>query len=343
MALLARRLIWRFAIAGGAATGIWHEGQLVDAAGVPLSGLDEAIAVTLWHPLASPPEAVLRWRVWLEENGVVQPFKQAHREVYLLTDPERTTRLYSNRFAAHLLEHYPLHALCRERGWAYTLPRFNHDTRPPARALPGGGRAEFWVEVAGDGDRSDTGVPLYVATDQVRFYRPDGEPQPLAEVDPLLFSEVMRDVDLFVGVAGIGMDPNRADPGLPRAHEAQWQRQAFGELSAAALTRKDLLARLLPRFKIASRCSLEGRFLRVQGDLRGYRIHLGSGNILMEPNDQYLCIVPDRRGAPAETNRVFLPFEGDPTLSLILSKAFLLAEDTQIADPTIADQLRGAT
>ena len=48
----------------------------------------------------------------------------------------------------------------------------------------------------------------------------------------------------------------------------------------------------------------------VRGDLRTYKIHLGSGNILMEPNDQYLCIVPaQRRGA--DRRRVFLPFEGD--------------------------------
>ena len=36
---------------------------------------------------------------------------------------------------------------------------------------------------------------------------------------------------------------------------------------------------------------LEDRYLRVRGDLRTYRIHLGSGNILTSPNDQYLCIV----------------------------------------------------
>jgi hypothetical protein len=37
-----------------------------------------------------------------------------------------------------------------------------------------------------------------------------------------------------------------------------------------------------------------GRFLRVHGRLRTYRIHLGSGNILMEPDDAYLCVVPAR-------------------------------------------------
>jgi hypothetical protein len=102
-----------------------------------------------------------------------------------------------------------------------------------------------------------------------------------------------------------------------------------------------VLERLLPRLKIAGRCSLEGRFLVVRGELRTYKIHLGSSNILMEPNDQYLCIVPDRASAArGDSGPLFLPFEGDRTLSLILSKAFLLAEDTKIKDPTIVSQIR---
>ena len=39
---------------------------------------------------------------------------------------------------------------------------------------------------------------------------------------------------------------------------------------------------------------------------------------------------------------LFLPFEGDSTLSIILSKAFLLAEDQKIKDPTITRQIGGA-
>ena len=53
-----------------------------------------------------------------------------------------------------------------------------------------------------------------------------------------------------------------------------------------------------PGLRIADRVELTDRFLRVRGDLRTYKIHLGSGNILMEPNDAYLCIVPGHgRGA----------------------------------------------
>jgi hypothetical protein len=38
---------------------------------------------------------------------------------------------------------------------------------------------------------------------------------------------------------------------------------------------------------------------------------------------------------------VTLPFEGDSTLSSILGKAFLLAEDHRITDPAIVRQVRG--
>jgi hypothetical protein len=48
---------------------------------------------------------------------------------------------------------------------------------------------------------------VHVVTDQVRFVRPgDAEPLALTEVPPLVFSELMRDVDLFVGVTSVGND-----------------------------------------------------------------------------------------------------------------------------------------
>ncbi|MEU2055268.1 DUF7737 domain-containing protein [Streptomyces bungoensis] len=62
-------------------------------------------------------------------------------------------------------------------------------------------------------------------------------------------------------------------------------------------------------------------------------------NILMEPDGAYLCVVPARRPGQGQ---VFLPFE-DERLSLILSKAFLLAADAGITDESIRVQIeRGA-
>ena len=157
----------------------------------------------------------------------------------------------------------------------------------------------------------------------------------------MVFSEIMRDVDLFVGVASVGNDPNWSDGGPGGRHVDYWQRFSFGTLSATAQTRKAVLERVVPRLKIAGRCEFTEKFLVVRGDLRTYKIHLGSGNILMEPNDQYLCIVPKQAASAGPGDRVFLPFEGDNVLSVILSKALMLAEDRKIKDPTITSQIGG--
>lgn len=364
---LARRLIWRFAGAGEPRAGIWHAGQLVGADGQPLAGLSDTSTVSLWHPLDSTTEEVLAWRAWLLNHEVQQPFKQAHREIYLLTDAERTTRVYSNRFAAHIIRQHQFNALCAARGWKNQL-RLMVDglCTPPHKLLPQWGlRAEYWVEGVGDQfgqDTNETGTFLYLATDQVRFYPidtaqnyahasgggydrlwygqgPQREPVPIEQIPPLVLSEVLRDVDLFVGVASVGNDPAWLDGGRQAGHQDYWQSYAFGDLSESAKTRRAVLEQLIPRLKIAPRCELSERFLHVRGDIRSYKIHLGSGNILMEPNDHYLCIVP-ARGATAGAERTrFVPFEGDGTLALIISKALLLAEDTKITDPTIIRQL----
>jgi hypothetical protein len=105
-----------------------------------------------------------------------------------------------------------------------------------------------------------------------------------------------------------------------------------------ARTRRDALARILPGLAIGDRCNLGDRWLEVRGDLRTYRIHLGTGNATMEPAGTYLPIVP--KEGQGFAGRVFLPFNDDPMLSLILSKAFLLANDAAITDKSIAKQIR---
>ena len=336
---LARRLIWHCRDGERAATGIPLDGRLVDALGQPLDWVGPGCELRLWHPLGFPVETVLGWRRFLEERQVRQPFKQAHRELYLLTDAEVETATHSNRFAAHILKQHQFHALCQQRGWRSQL-RGGFDQgydRGPTLDLPQAGlQAQFWVEGLMD-DLAGSGICLYVATDQVRFYTAGGTGVPLSEVPALVFSEVLRDVDLFVGVCSIGSDPNWRPHGDQPAYADYWQRYAFGALSVSAENRREILGRLVPRLKIAGRCELQERYLRVQGKRRAYKIHLGSGNILMEPNDQYLCIVPARTAEPAN---VFLPFDGDPVLAVILSKAFLLADDDQITDPTILSQIR---
>ena len=371
IASLTRTLIWQFEHEGKLSDGLYFEGKLVDVDGGTLDWLTDEATVRPWHPVHYDASEVLAWREFLERGQITQPFKQAHREVYLLTDAERNTGVYSNRFAAHILKQHQFNSLCAARGWKNQLRLMVDDDYTPAMLeLPQWNlRAEFWVEGIGSEygvDTNETGTYLYLTTDQVRFYPLDAsknyahaggggysagydwrtrqhrhtEPLALEDISPLAFSEVMRDVDLFVGVASVANDPTWYDGGPEGRHIDYWQSYSFGELSASAKTRKEMLEKLIPRLKIADRCEVMRRFLKIKGDVRTYKIHLGSGNILMEPNDQYLCIVPSRGMAARGRDKVFLPFEGDKVLSIILSKAFMLADDTKITDPTIISQIK---
>lgn len=341
---LAARLIWSVEDAGQTTLAGCAGDALVDVDGTVVVPSPNA-ALRLWHPIDSSAGTVRAWRDWLAARAITQPFKQAHREIYVLTDAERETGIYSNRFAAHVLRQHQFQALCQQRGWVYALQGEWDSHNTPCIELPEHAcRVELWVDPAGrdEGFVSSSGVYLYVATDQVRFTALEpAEPIALADVAPVVFSELMRDVDLFVGVCSVGNDPNWADGG-PDGHYAEyWTKFAFGDLSETAKTRRQVLEGLLPKLKIADRLSLEERFLSVRGELRSYRIHLGSGNILMTPNDRYLCIVPGR-GADTSRGQVMLPFEGDGLLSIVLSKAFMLAADKQIKDPAIVSQIRSA-
>jgi hypothetical protein len=206
-------------------------------------------------------------------------------------------------------------------------------------------RAEFYHDAVEDQDgRFDAagGAVEFCRTDQVRFYplaARGGDPIPLRDIPPIVFSETMRDVDLFVSVTSVAADVNWRDAGRDRMgrFEDYWQAVGFGDLDQTAESRREVLAWMIPQLAISDRLTLDDRHLRVRGDLRNYKIHLGSGNILMEPNDQYLCIVPAR--GQAANARVFLPFDDDHRLSVILSKAQLLASDREITDATIMRQI----
>ena len=263
---VARRLIWRFrdrerrSMLSGC-------DQLVDATICPVEFGENAM-VSAWHPILCDVDRVALAKL-LEHHEVTQPFKQAHREVYLLTDAERTTRVYSNRFAAHVLRQHQFNALAIARGWQNTLRLAVDSTYPPAMLLlPHWGlRAEFWIEGASGADRPDineAGTYVHITTDQVRFYPIDAAensaqagrgaysvtynwqlrhfndasaPLSLEQLPTLVFSEVMRDIDLFVGVASIGNDPLWEDGGSDQRYRVYWREYSFGELSLRQPTR----------------------------------------------------------------------------------------------------------
>ncbi len=338
---ISRKMILEFRRGSKSISGIYSDKGFVDRKGKIIKGINPKTEVTFWHPVFKKASEVQEWQDYIERQEIRQPIKQAHREIYRLTNAERSTGFYSNRMAAHILRQHQFNSLGRNRGWRYSMMG-NFDNRESdaiSFELPAANiKAEYWVTEVDNTDHMDPNYLWhFISTDQIRFTNLRSmQAMNLEEVPVLVFSELMRDIDLLVAVSSIGNDPNWQDRGGITEHQDYWQSFSFGELSSTARTRKKILQNLIPKLRIAEKCKIVGRFLVVKGKARIYKIHLGSTNILMEPNNEYLCIVSDQSKKSPD---VFLPFDGDAQLSLILSKAFLLANDDKITDKTILSQI----
>jgi hypothetical protein len=273
-----------------------------------LDQVDTAGPVTAVHPFLLYERNLLGgWQAEVVRRRLRQPVKQAFRELYLLTPAERAASDASRRFAGHRVHGKVAAQLLSGRGWSTHREYAEYQaTRPAGGPLIAALRCEFHGYF-GMGD---------VLVGELRFLA-DGAPVPLADVPPVAFSEVMRDVDLVVSVAGT-------------------ESGGYASPSNAA-SRAQLLAALIGELGLA-RVSVDGTSAVVRGSRATYRVHLNSGSIHVEPGG-YLCVVPASFGGTAHRN-LFLPFADDDRMtSVILSKVLLLGEDEKITDQSILDQL----
>ena len=139
----------------------------------------------------------------------------------------------------------------------------------------------------------------------------------IKDVPDIVYSEVMRDVDLAVSVAHAGgVDPETS-------HSTIEMRKAIIECNLSLFQTKNVM--------------LEGNHAIIDGKLGQYTVHLGSG-VVHQLGNTMLFVVPvhsQHRG------RIFLPFvDDDPKTAEIMSKILLFAEDGKIKDPKILRQIR---
>jgi hypothetical protein len=214
------------------------------------------------------------------------------------------------------------------------LPQWNmqaqvHVDLPPDRNAA--------LRSSGLGERSGFGINLFVESDQVRFYR-DRHEIAVDEVPAMLYSEVMRDVDLFTSVCAIGEDENWRDEG-DRALGVSGERITVQELSAAISLRVDILTRVLPQTPIADRCRLESSHLEVQGQLGQYRISLALGLAALVTDSGLRWLgIPQKLLAAVPLELDDVPVELDYRTEMILRKSYLLADDWKIEDPELIRQ-----
>ena len=243
-----------------------------------------------------------------KESGIRQPFKQVFREFYVKLEEEKDAK-DSRMFAGYQIQPKKTVAALRGRRWVADYDEglqkvfFKQNISATIYALAD------WFSPA------DTECPTleYVSFYDRKTYRQKN----LSEIPDILYSEVMRDVDLAVSVAHVGgVDPETS-------HSTIEMRRVIFEFN-------------MELFGLTN-VTFEGTHAYIKGTLGNYNVQLGSGVIHKESGGM-VNIVPVHS---QQRGKIFLPFiDEDPKTAEILAKILLLAEDNKIKDPYILQQLR---
>ncbi len=277
-----------------------------------LDGLAQAGSVGIAHPVELMAEGRLEeWQQRVIEERVGQPFKQIFREVYAPGEGEREAR-GCLRFAGHPLVARRAFALLRGRGYA---PREGDAVKDwPGPRL----RAHIeWAspeENPGKQLGADDASP--VTSRAIWFEDGLGDELPLGSVAPVVFSETLRDADLLVSLAASG------ELGFT-SEETRRLRATFVRYLARALGLTTLYV------------SEDDSHVIVDGKRAMYRVHLGSGSVLLEKSRRHLDL-GTLRSAPLEA----LAVESlDTFTARILGIIGALSRDEDITDPDFLSQL----
>ena len=291
----------------GDTVGFLADNGLVNDNGT-IQTLGDSAEIKIAHPFDLYSKSCWRaYQKYLFENKIAQPFRQVFRELYVKT-AEEMDMLHSLRYAGNQIQPAKTVGALKSRRWVADIED--------------GLQKVYYKEniVAQIYALADWFSPADIEAPTLEWVcftnRKTGEEIKIADIPDIIFSEVMRDVDLAVSVAHAGgVDPETSHSTM--------------EMRAA------ILSFVLPMFRIAN-VKVEGHHAIVDGKLAEYSIHLGSG-VVHQLGGAMIPVLPvhsQHRG------KIFLPFvDDDPKTAEIISKVLLFAVDDKIKDPMILSNI----
>ena len=288
--------------------GYYSDGSLVAVNGEIIE-LEENQMLKIAHALDLYNSG--KWSEYQQDlftKEIKQPFKQVFREIYVKTADEKG-KDNSLRYAGHQIQPHKTVAVLKNRRWVADyeegLQKIYYKNNIIAKIYA---MADWFSP-------SDIEAPTL---EWVCFYdRKTFKPVMIDDVPDLVFTEVMRDIDLVVSVAHIGdVDPKAS-------HSTIEMRKAIVEFNCKL-------------FKLKNVKFSENHVL-IKGERAEYSIHLGSGLVHQKAGSaiNVLPVHSQHRG------RVFLPFiDDDPKTAEIMAKVILFAQDEKIKDVFILEQIK---
>ena len=273
-----------------------------------IDDIDKDVLLTIAHPFDLFNSK--QWPLYQQDilgREVKQAFKQVFRELYIKTKDELKMDK-SRRYAGHQIQPSKTVALLKTRRWVVDdyegLQKVYYKENIIAKMYA----MTDWY--------SPAEVEAPTIEDIVFYDRKTFELMTIENIPDLVFSEVMRDIDLVVSVAHVGdVDPEASQSTIE-------MRRAIVEFNAKL-------------FKLKNVTFTESHAL-IKGTRAEYSIHLGSGVIHQKAGAtiEVLAVHSQHRG------RIFLPFiDEDPKTAEIMSKVLLFAQDEKIKDIFILEQI----
>ena len=242
-------------------------------------------------------------------EGKLQPFRQVFRELYVKL-PEENEKTMSRMFSGYQIQAQRTVGALKTRRWVADyedgLQKIYYDDNIIASLY-----AEAdWFSPA------DIEAPMI---EGVCFYdRKSYSPLTIEQIPDVIYSEVMRDVDLAVSVAHAGgVDP---------------------ETSHSTIEMRSVIAAYNIKLFGIKNASIDKNHIIIDGKWGRYSIHLGSG-VVHIIGGHVINIVTVSSG---KKSKIFLPFlDEDPKTAEIITKMIMLANDNKIKDPFIMQQIKG--
>lgn len=289
--------------------GFYHQGSLVNAHG-EIQELNGDHTLRIAHCVDLHQHSVWSdYQHYCFTEKLIQPFKQVFRELYVPTPDELKEKSVSRRYAGHQVQPKQTLALLKTRGWKVDyeegLQKVYH-------------KEGFQVKMYAAANWFSPAEVESPTLETIEFHSlKDYKNIPFEDINPRLFSEVMRDIDLVVSVAHVGgVDP---------------------EASHSSIEMRAVLMKETARLFKLDNLSIEGSHVLVKGKMAEYSVHLGSAVVHQVPG-KYLSILAVQS---QHRGRLFLPFaDDDPKSAEVMSKVLLLAKDDEIQDPTILSQIK---
>lgn len=291
--------------------GIITDGSYTDVSGNSIA-IDKTSKLRIAHPFDLYSQDV--WTDYQKlffdrssKQGIKQPFKQVFRELYVKL-PEELNKESSLMFAGNQIQPKKTVACLKGRRWIADYEEGLQKVYYKDDMIACIYAVADWFSPA---DVEEPVLEWVTFTDRKTY-----KPIKICDVPDIIYSEVMRDVDLAVSVAHAGgVDPETSH--------------------STVEMRRVILAFNLELFGLHN-VTFEKNHAMIEGKRGRYSVHLGSGVVHKIGGHQIniVAVQGSKRG------KIFLPFiDEDPKTAEIMSKVLMFAEDDKIKDPYVMEQI----